>query len=229
MNKFWTLLSALFLLSGCLGPTGSDGNFNVLGPKGNGEGYGGNKDPKVIRAAYQVDPQASCSDGSHPGYQSKIEVHEDGSMVERDACGGEARGLTEERTDSLGDQIVGYKSRIYEFRAQAPQAGVDEPYFVTWCQAAGTPAQGFLVRSTTQTHQKRVLVYTQEAERLDWTDPFEFRIVIQPGFRLLLSDPLEAIIGTGLGAVLRNRYVGKMRYEGEDRSIVCRLLPGALN
>lgn len=222
MYKVWTALFTLLLLSGCvLGPTGSEGNFTVLGPKGNGEGYGGNRE-KVVRTAYRVDPDFRCSDGSAPGYQSQIEVRGDDSLFVRDACGGQARPIAA-RTDALGDQLLGYEADVYEFRSEPPSVSKDETFAMAWCWVIGNPDLGYVLTSTTQSKQSRVKVYQRENGVVDFTDPFVYRSWAEVGYRFLVSEIVQAGVRVTRDSVERNFYLGKMRFESEEHFTACRL------
>jgi len=228
MLRLWTALFTVLLLSGCvLGPTGSSGDFTVIAPGGNGEGYGGNRE-KVIRTAYQVDSDFRCTDGAAPGYQSKIEVRADESMVVRDGCGGEPR-LISEQPDVLGQKLLGYGTGIYEFRESAPSASADEPYVVAWCGVIGRPAElGYLMLSTTQTKARRAVVYQKENGVLDFTDPFQYRTWLVGMTRVFVSEPLEAAVLITPDSLRKNFFLGKMRFDGEQSSTACRLVLKAL-
>lgn len=225
LRKLWTALFLVPLLAGCVvGSGGPTGSYTIVGPNGNGQGYEGN----VVRTAYQVDPAAKCPDGTVIGYQSKIEVRDDGSQVVRDGCGGEAKSLEGQRLDSLGETLVGYQGGIYEFRTSAPAVGKDERYFIAWCQAVPSRTLGFLIGSTAVTKKMAAVVYEVSDGRIDWTDPFGILVVAQPPLRRILGEPMQAAVVVTPDAIERNLYPGKMRYEGEDRPILCRLLPHQL-
>jgi hypothetical protein len=137
----WILLILLSVSTGCNGNIGSMslGSLgDLLGGKGNGQGYGGDR---PLEKHYRIVPGHTCVDASgvrHLSYKSAISVRDNGVIVlEGDVCSQTEQILSKQEIDGSPyfSRLIAHDSKLFDKRKTPPDmTSPDETFSKIWCK-----------------------------------------------------------------------------------------------
>lgn len=222
----FALFFALFLgavSTSCL-PGGAPTSGTLYG---NADGYGGRQ---VVRVAYNVDPRETC-EGQAVDYRYRLDYLDDGSVMRYDVCTKEAVPVETSAIDSLENVVAAYSSLLYEYRTSPPDPQAGDPFYVAWCKALRQPENrslGFVIQTTIHRNLQGS-VYEGNAGTITLPSPSPVEATHQGAWRTVIGANFEAAVRyVSVGNEGNERYLGVMRYLGEEHAIECYLATRSL-